>query len=82
MGDGGWVRQIRVENREPFLYGDTIWFKGEVTDKYKIKVAGVMYRAVNVQINGVNQRGEVATTGDATVYLPSRGFDVILPIRC
>ena len=56
-GDGGWVRQIRIENREPFLYGDTIWFKGAIMDKYKIKVAGGMYRAVDVRIDGVNLPG-------------------------
>jgi hypothetical protein len=40
----------------------------------------VEYGAVDVRIVGTNQIGEVSTPGTATVYLPSKGEPVKLPV--
>ncbi len=80
MSDEGFLRRLSVETPGPFFYGDTIWFRGEVVDKYKEKVGGAMYRAVDIRIEGVNQLGELTTKGSATVYLPGRGYEVTIPI--
>lgn len=82
MSDEGFLRRLSVEvdPLKPQLYGDTVWIKGEITHKYKEKICGVLYYAVDVKIEGVNQLMELGTTGTATVYLPSRGAQVSLPI--
>ncbi len=82
MGDDGFLRRLRVDLNVPnaFLYGDTMWIKGKVTDKYREKLGGNEYRAVDVSIEETNQLGETLGKGDATVYLPDRGHEVKLPI--
>ena len=80
MSDEGFLRTLRVETPGPFLYGDTLWFRGQVVDKYKEKVGGAMYQAADIAIEGVNQLGELTTRGTATVYLPRRGCEVVLPV--
>jgi hypothetical protein len=82
MGDTGFLRQLSIDLNVPhsFLYGDTLWIKGKVVDKYKEKIDHTMYRAVDVNIQETNQLGDTLATGTATVYLPDRGHDVKLPI--
>jgi hypothetical protein len=82
MGDDGFLRRFQLNLTVPniLLYQDTLWIKGHVVDKYKEKIGGVMYRAVDVQVRGVNQLGEEIAKGSATVYLPDRGHMVKLPI--
>lgn len=80
MSDYGFLRRMNVEIRKPNYYGDTTWFKGEVVKKYKSREGKFEYGAVDIKFSGVNQLGEVTTPGDATVYLPSLGRDLKLPI--
>ena len=80
MGDEGFLRRLYVQFRKPNYYGDTTWFNGEVTKKYIDKVGDIEYGAVDIKIVGTNQIGEVSAPGTATVYLPSRGKPVVLPI--
>ena len=80
MGDDGFLRRLNVVNLKPFIYGDTLWLRGKVVDKYKEKIGDAMYRAVDVKIEGVNQLGETILSGTGTAYLPSPGNPVVLPI--
>jgi acyl dehydratase len=80
MSDEGFLKKLSIETPGPFLYGDATWFKGKVSDKYKEKVQGTMYRAIDLSIEGINQLGELTTKGSATVYLSGRGWPVTLPI--
>ena len=80
MGDDGFLRAFDVDLPNHFLYGDTMWLSGEVTDKYKEKVGNEVYYAVAARLNGTNQLGETVAVGSAVVYLPSPGHPVALPI--
>ncbi len=80
MGDDGFLRSLNIELPNHFLYGDTMWLRGEVTDKYRERIGDVTYFAVEVRINGTSQIGETVAVGSAVVYLPSPGHSVALPI--
>ena len=80
MGDDGFVRRLNVQIRRPNFYGDTTWFSGEVVNKEKVTEGGVEYGAVDIKIDGVNQQGNTTTPATATVYLPSPGREVQIPI--
>ena len=80
MGDDGFIRRVDVQFRKPSIYGDTTIFNAEVVKHYKDKVMDEEYGAVDIRIVGMNQLGEVSTPGMATVYLPSKGKPVKLPI--
>jgi len=80
MGDDGFIRRLKVNVLEPYIYGDALWIKGEVVDKYKEKIGGALYGAVEVKVEVVNQLHQNVASGDATVYLPSENRDVELPI--
>ncbi len=80
MGDDAFLRSLDVELPNHFLYGDTMWLRGRVSDKYKERVLGRTYHAVEVRISGVNQLGQSVATGSAVAYLPSPGHPVALPI--
>lgn len=83
MGDDAFLRSLSVKVLPPprvFMYGDTLWYKGRVVDKYKERLGGRMYRAVDVEIEATNQLKETIATGRATAYLVDPGFSVDLPI--
>jgi acyl dehydratase len=80
MSDDGFLRRLSMEVLKPFFYQDTNWYRGEVVEKYKEKIGDTTYKAVNVKIEVTNQLGEKSASGDATIYLPSRGQEVKLPI--
>ena len=80
MGDEGFIRRLNVDVLEPYIYGDALWIKGKVVEKYKEKLGGVLYGAVDVKIEAVNQLGQNVAPGTATVYLPSAKSFVELPI--
>jgi len=67
MGDAGFLERLSVQVRRPMIYGDTVWYAGEVAEKSEAE------RTVTVQITGTNQEGELATAGEAVVRLPARG---------
>jgi hypothetical protein len=77
MGDDAWLWRLDCEFRKFNWVGDTHWMRGRVTQRY---LADGGRPAVDLDIWGENQRGEVTTPGHATVLLPSREHgDVRLP---
>ena len=69
MGDDGWLWKLDCEFRRFNYVGDTQWLAGTVARKY---LADGDRPAVDLEIQAVNQRGEVTTPGHATLLLPSR----------
>jgi acyl dehydratase len=69
MGDDAWLWRLDCEFRKFNWVGDTHWMRGRVTRRY---LADDDLPAVDLDIWGENQRGEVTTPGHATVLLPSR----------
>lgn len=67
-GDDGHLDTIDVRVRKPNIMGDTTWCSGKVTAK---REEGGQH-LIDVELTGVNQLGDVNTTGTATVVLPSR----------
>ncbi len=80
MGDEGFLKRLEVNVHQPLLYGDAAWYKGNVVDKYKVKMGDTIYRAVDVAVTAMNQLGETNVSGSATILLPSPGHQVVLPI--
>ena len=66
MGDGMFLRRLRIRLTEPILYGDTTWYHAVVTDRQRIE-AGT---TVQLRLEGRNQRATVTTVGDAEVLFP------------
>lgn len=69
MGDDAWLWKLDVEFRKFNYVGDTHWMRGRVTRRY---VAEGDRPAVDLEVWGENQRGEVTCPGHATILLPSR----------
>jgi hypothetical protein len=69
MGDDAWLWRLDCEFRTFNYVGDTQWMRGRVTRRY---LADGDRPAVDLDVWGENQRGEVTTPGHATVLLPSR----------
>jgi ribosome recycling factor len=69
MGDDAWLWRLDCEFRKFNWVGDTHWMRGRVVRKH---LADGGRPAVDLDIWGENQRGEVTTPGHATVLLPSR----------
>ncbi len=80
ISDDGFLQRLEMEVKRPFIYGDVNWYMGTVKDKYKEKRGGILYGAVEIGIEVVNQLREMTASGTATVYLPSPGHEVALPI--
>jgi acyl dehydratase len=69
MGDDAWLWKLDCEFRRFNYVGDTHWMRGRVTRRY---LADGGRPAVDLDVWGENQRGEVTTPGHATILLPSR----------
>jgi len=69
MGDDAWLWKLDCEFRCFNYVGDTQWLRGRVTRSY---LAAGGRAAVDVELEAVNQRGELTTPGHATILLPSR----------
>ena len=69
MGDDAWLWKLDCEFRRFNYVGDTHWMRGRVTRTY---LAAGERPAVDLEIWGENQRGEVTTPGHASILLPSR----------
>ena len=80
MGDDAFLRRLDLDLPNHYLYGDTMWLTGEATDKYKERIGGEQYYAVEIRIQGTNQLGETIVRGTATAYLPNPGHTVDLPL--
>ncbi len=75
MGDDAWLAALDVQFRKFNYVGDTHWMRGKVTRHY---LADGDRPAVDLDIWGENQRGEITCPGHATILLPSRGHG---PVR-
>jgi len=69
MGDDAWLWKLDCEFRLFNYVGDTQWMRGRVVRKYR---ADGGRPAVDLDVWGENQRGEITTPGHATILLPSR----------
>ena len=70
-GDDAWVSEVYAQYRGMNFLGDTVWIKGEVTEKWHGAKSGIGY--AKCAMHGVNQRGDTIMPGYAIVALPSRG---------
>ena len=68
MGDDAWLWKLDCEFRLFNYVGDTHWMRGRVARTY---LAPDDRPAVDLDIWGENQRGEITTPGHATILLPS-----------
>ncbi len=69
MGDDAWLWKLDCQFRRFNFIGDTHKMSGRVVRKY---LAEGERPAVDLEIEGRNQRDEVTTPGHATILLPSR----------
>jgi acyl dehydratase len=69
MGDDAWLWKLDCQFRKFNYVGDTHWIRGRVTRRY---LAEGDRPAVDLDIWGTNQRGEITVPGHATILLPSR----------
>jgi acyl dehydratase len=77
MGDDAWLWKLDCQFRKFNYVGDTHWMRGVVTRVYRTDAGG---GAIDANISGENQRGEITTPGHASILLPSREHGpVVLP---
>ncbi len=69
MGDDAWLFKLDVQFRKFNYVGDTHWMGGRITRKYLLDDERP---AIDLDIWGRNQRGEITCPGHATILLPSR----------
>jgi acyl dehydratase len=69
MGDDGWLWKLDCQFRRFNFVGDTHWLTGRIVRKY---LAEGDRPAVDLELEGRNQRDEVTTPGHASILLPSR----------
>lgn len=69
MGDDAWLWKIDCQMRRFNYLGDTHWMRGKVTKKY---VAEGDRPAIDLDLWGENQRGEVTCPATASILLSSR----------
>lgn len=76
MGDDAVLKRLRMEARMFNCQGDTTFIGGTVARKYvKDRCA-----LVDIEMKGVNQRGELTSPGFATVMLPSKDISTRIPL--
>jgi hypothetical protein len=69
MGDEGWLKSCNAQYRRFVYHSDVVWFHGTVIKKY---VDENNEHCVDIDTDGINQRGENTIPGHATVILPSK----------
>jgi hypothetical protein len=69
MGDDAWLWKLDCQFRRFNFVGDTHMMSGRIVRKY---LAEGDRPAVDLELEGRNQRDEVTTPGHATILLPSR----------
>jgi acyl dehydratase len=67
-GDHGFLHRLDVAVRRPNLVGDTIWWRGTVSEK----AVRDGHSLVDVTLTAINQDGALSADGVASVVLPSR----------
>jgi acyl dehydratase len=68
-GDDSWIHRIRYELRNFNYVGDTTWINGKISD---VRVDVQLGPIVEIEFNGVNQRGQENIIGSATILVSSR----------
>jgi len=68
MGDHGFLHELDVAVRRPNLVGDTLWWRGTVSDKVILGKAHLVHLTVEAR----NQVDVISASGTAVVALPSR----------
>jgi acyl dehydratase len=74
MGDDAWLWKLDCEFRRFNYVGDTQWLRGRVV---RTLLAPGDRPAVELELEAVNQRGELTTPGHATILLPSRAHGAV-----
>jgi acyl dehydratase len=72
-GDDGWVYRVRYDLRNFNYMGDTTWLTGLVSGARTDDVLGPL---VEIEVRGVNQRGEENLRGSATILVASRSSGI------
>jgi acyl dehydratase len=76
MGDDAVLKRLRMEARLFNCQGDTTFITGKVVKKYvKDRCA-----LVDIEMKGINQRGDLSSPGFATVLLPSKDVTTKVPL--
>jgi len=70
IGDDGFVKKLDAQTRRPWYFGDTIWVKGKVINKYVENNEHL----VDIEERSENQNGIVTESGNATVRLLLRNM--------
>lgn len=68
-GDDSWVFFVRYELRKFNYMGDTTWLNADIVDARVDEHLGPL---IDLQVRGVNQRGQENITASATILIPSR----------
>lgn len=76
MGDDAVLKRLRMEARLFNCQGDTTFITGKVVKKYvKDRCA-----LIDIEMKGINQRGDLSSPGFATVMLPSKDVTTKVPL--
>lgn len=76
MGDDAVLKRLRMEARLFNCQGDTTFITGKIVKKYvKDRCA-----LVDIEMKGINQRGDLSSPGFATVLLPSKDVTTKVPL--
>ena len=76
MGDDAVLKRLRMEARLFNCQGDTTFITGKIVKKYvKDRCA-----LVDIEMKGINQRGDLSSPGFATVILPSKDVTTKVPL--
>lgn len=73
IGDDGFLHTLDVSVMKPNLVGDTLWWKGTVTET----LIQDSYGVVRIAVRAVNQKDVVSAEGTASVVLPSRELGAV-----
>lgn len=68
-GDDAWIYRVRYELRRFNFMGDTTWIRGRIRET---RVDPALGPLLELEIRGVNQRGDENITGEATILVASR----------
>lgn len=69
MGDDAWLYRLRYELRNFNYMGDTTWLSGKITE---VSTDGPLGPSIEIEVVGVNQRGQENVRANVTVLLASR----------
>ena len=76
MGDDAVLKRLRMEARLFNCQGDTTFISGKIVKKYvKDRCA-----LVDIEMKGINQRGDLSSPGFATVMLASKDVTTKVPL--